>query len=255
MVLAGRACPGFHGPMSPLRIATLLSAALTCLAAIPSSASAIGAKASYQVSIDGEIRESWNYFENADGYACEPRYEGNGTAVARFKSPASSKLRVHDYRGFGGSIPVDVTVERQGFRQTTYREARCTGQETKDASGCGTTSYRTRAGGFITQGKKQFGFGLTRDDGRWADRCPLAENPTPSERDYSITNVLAPQYGPTFDWHRKLLRTRKKTYVLKHTKHVVIPYKRSEFGGGQGGEYVADVSYTLNFRLVGKITS
>jgi hypothetical protein len=242
--------------MSPLRIAILLSAALTCLATIPSTAFAIGAKASYQVSIEGEIRESWNYFQNADGYVCEPRFEGNGTAVARFKSPGSSKLRVHDYRGFGGSIPLDVTVERQGFRQTTYREDGCGGaQAPVDASGCGTVSYRTRAAGFVTQGKKLFGFGFIDDNQRWNGRCPLTENPTPSERDYAITNVLATKYGPSFDWHHKLLRTRKKTYVLKHTKHVVIPYKRSEAGGGQGGEYVADVSYTVTFRLVGKITS
>jgi hypothetical protein len=236
------------------RIPALLALALTCLAVAPASASAVGWGAPFQVSVEGEVRESWNYWENADGYSCEPRYEGSGSAVARFKSPKSAKLRIHTERGMGGRVPVDVTVERQGARKSFYRDPECagTGETIADASGCGTVSYKASAVGFKSEGKGEFGFGIRDDRDKWNGRCPLAPDPLPAH-DMSPLAVLGPQYGPRFEWQKKLFHRRRKTFVLKHTKRVVLPYTRSEFGGAQGGEYVAEIDYTITFTRTGAI--
>jgi hypothetical protein len=44
-----------------------MCAALAVLAALPAGAGAVGASARYQVRVEGEIKETWNYWENSDG--------------------------------------------------------------------------------------------------------------------------------------------------------------------------------------------
>jgi len=241
--------------MSSRRLLAPTCAALALAAALPTSAGAVGASARYQVSIQGEVKETWNYSENSDGYACEPRHEGNGTATARFASPGSHKLRFHTEHGIRGRVPVNVTVQRNGARRSFYRDPECgRNDRVSDNSGCGTVAYRARAGGFGIQGRS-FGFGIAGDRDRWNGKCPVAEDPLP-KYDLDPLAMLHPEYGPRLRTRKlidKLLHPRRKRWVLRHTKRVVLPYTRSEFGGTQSGQYVADIAWTVTFRRVSRV--
>ncbi len=222
------------------------------LASLPSTAQAKGL--AFDVTVKGQIKESWQRTGHTQFAPCAPNQDRSGQATITFAAPKSRVLIGLD-RGIRGQVVADVHVERTGADNSQPTEAGCE-IERESTSACGAHDFKSA---IKFPNERAFSFYLLEGErhrySNYANGCPYPPNNPTWNNDFESIMALWKTESKA-DWRGHVFggctaggkdRRPRNRFQIRYADRIVAPY-----GNGWGGKYAADVEWTVDFKRVAR---
>ena len=230
----------------------LFPSLITACALAIAPATAAHAKAiAFDITVQGEITETWQRSALTPSAPCAPFQDRSGHATITFKTPKQRVLIGVD-RGIRGKVTAAVHVDRTGSDNSRPTEQGCE-IERQPTSGCGAHDYKSPV---KFANARAFSLHLPRGDrSLYAYGCPYPPNNPGWQNDFDSIMALW-QTESKADWRGHVFggctargrdRRPRNRFTLRYADRITVPY-----GHGWDGAYAADVEWSVSFKRVAR---